>query len=1292
MSLPRLALSFASWSCVCLGILSATTSPGLAINHEPRSDQLEVLRTDPATVRTPQGQWLLTRDDLRWSDFRDAYGNGWRARWNELSRTPHRAFGGAIAPERLAAGVRPSGPGDKDAILRLSESFVRASGDLLAARWEDVRPAVVEFRAGHWIVILQQESQGIEVVGGRIDLRFSAAGELTLFGADIFPAPAAKALPTLGRDQILASARRGLPDLADGTPAPMLAEPELVLLPLLSGEPRDMGVRKAAPRDRVSPDDLRVRPAYRVRVKTDNPPGDWLTFVDAATGQILERTNQVRFIAVTGDVTGEIHPLTGLDPPVTVDFPDQQMFGGDVTGTVVSYNFESGAQGWVGDAPWARSGESVNGGSWAWSDSPGSNYADFLDISLTSPTINISGVSDPVLVYSTQLSLEDTWDFVYVEASADNGATWKTLRSITGYVGWHQEILDLAPVEGTSTLRVRFRLSTDTNTVDDGAWIDDVSIATLGSGITGTNGTYSLSTTGAGTTVSATLEGRFGRIINLAGSPAAESGAPVAGVFDVHWDGSNSSAGERDCYYSLNVSHARIKEIDPGFTALDYPLPVFAGLPNYCNAYWAGQQIVMGAGTPPTCNDLSTWGPVMYHEYGHGITQYTYAPFGGPSSEIHEALSDYYASTITGDPRVGTDIAGPGTIFRTIDNKLRDPEDRAGEGHIDGTILAGSLWDMRNLLGNVDLADSLFHFARYGRPYSFEDYYIELLLVDDDDANLGNGTPHETTIRSAFGFHGIGTGPEFEHVQVVVQDGGSGNGDGRLDPGEQADLLLTLHNYGGAETGVYAKISTSVPGVTISGDSVFVGNAGAGADVVAPSTFQVQIDGGVAVGTAIVFDLHIESDLGFNGDCFMLPVGYVPILLVDDDRTRTFDTYFQGSLDRLGWGYTRWQAGILGSPSAEEMAEYCAVIWLTGNDNSTTLSTSDQAELATYLGAGGRLFMTGEDVGRDLQLIGQPSDQAFYLNWLHAQVNVENEGGTSPPSVNGVGGDVVGNGMSFALNGGTGANNQNSVSSILPQGGAVAAFRYTNNRVAGLRYDGSHRLVYLGFGFEAVSTEANRDTLMSRAMSWLCPDEAQAPSVTVVDPNGGQSVTIGESYEIQWTATDDVAVLSVDILLSTDNGQTYAPLASGVPNSFAFDWTVGPTPSDSCLIRITAIDPSDNVGEDVSNTVFSITTPTDVAGGVPPRYALHGAVPNPFNPVTSLRFDVPRTSRVWLDIVSVNGRHVRSLLAGQYVPAGSTERTWDGRDDRGVGVAAGVYLVHMRADEFTATRKVQLVK
>ncbi|NIW24350.1 MAG: hypothetical protein GWN29_07160, partial [Gammaproteobacteria bacterium] len=112
--------------------------------------------------------------------------------------------------------------------------------------------------------------------------------------------------------------------------------------------------------------------------------------------------------------------------------------------------------------------------------------------------------------------------------------------------------------------------------------------------------------------------------------------------------------------------------------------------------------------------------------------------------------------------------------------------------------------------------------------------------------------------------------------------------------------------------------------------------------------------------TAVVFDLAIGSDLGFNGDCFMLPVGYVPVLLVDDDRTRAFESFFVDALNAVGKGFLRWEAGVLGAPSAEEMAQYRAVIWFTGNDRRNTLTPSDQEELAAYLGAGGNLFITGE--------------------------------------------------------------------------------------------------------------------------------------------------------------------------------------------------------------------------------------------------------------------------------------------------------------------------------------------
>jgi hypothetical protein len=786
------------------------------------------------------------------------------------------------------------------------------------------------------------------------------------------------------------------------------------------------------------------------------------------------------------------------------------------------------------------------------------------------------------------------------------------------------------------------------------------------------------------------MEGRYTHVHNRAGSDAAVSVAASGATQDLLWDNAVSQDRERDVWVGLNTVHARMKQIEAGWSDLDYPLPVFVGIP-FCNAYWAGSQIVMGSGGPG-CADLSLWLPVMYHEYGHGVTDFLYEPVADPPSSMHEAFSDYIASTITDDPRVGPEIVGPGTQFRTIDNKLRVPEDLSGEVHHDGAILAAGLWDMRrNLLPNVALADSLFHFARYGFPMSFEDYFLEILTVDDDDANLGNGTPHIIEIQSAFGEHGIGLGPEFQHAAVAVQDA-AGNNDGRLDPGETADLALTIRNYGTAQTNVYVLLTATTGGVTVTADSIFIGPVGATSSEAGAALFTVQVDDTVQVGTALHFDITVYSDAGFNGDCFMLPAGYAPILLVDDDRHRALQPWYEDSLDRLGKGWTKWEASILGSPPAAIMAQYRAVVWFTGNDVSGTLNAGDQQELATYLGGGGNLFVTGEDIGDDLWagINGNPSaaDITFYETWLRARVHVENEGA---PAVVGQVGDVIGNGLSFTLNGGTSAGNQSSTSSMTPQGGAEAALRYTNNRIAALRYDGAYRLFYCGFGFEGISSQADRDTLMARTLSWLCPAEGNNPTVTVGTPNGGEVLTGLQNSIIQWTATDDIAVLSVDILLSTDNGANYSPIAVGIPNSYSYSWMVNDVASATCLIRIEAADPSQNAGFDVSDAVFEITTVTNAASHLP-RLALHPAAPNPFNPLTTLHFDLPRGERVWLEVLGVDGRQVRTLVSGEFLQAGSVRRVWNGRDDSGRRSASGVYLVRLRAGDFEATRKVQLLK
>jgi hypothetical protein len=89
---------------------------------------------------------------------------------------------------------------------------------------------------------------------------------------------------------------------------------------------------------------------------------------------------------------------------------------------------------------------------------------------------------------------------------------------------------------------------------------------------------------------------------------------------------------------------------------------------------------------------------------------------------------------------------------------------------------------------------------------------------------------------------------------------------------------------------------------------------------------------------------------------------------------------------------------------------------------------------------------------------------------------------------------------------------------------------------------------------------------------------------------------------------------------------------------------------------------------------------TPVSDGVPERAAVAlRAAPNPFNPSTELRFTLPRTGRVGLEIVDVRGRRVRTLL-DEVRPAGDHAVRWQGRDGAGRPVASGVYQALLRVD------------
>ncbi len=92
-----------------------------------------------------------------------------------------------------------------------------------------------------------------------------------------------------------------------------------------------------------------------------------------------------------------------------------------------------------------------------------------------------------------------------------------------------------------------------------------------------------------------------------------------------------------------------------------------------------------------------------------------------------------------------------------------------------------------------------------------------------------------------------------------------------------------------------------------------------------------------------------------------------------------------------------------------------------------------------------------------------------------------------------------------------------------------------------------------------------------------------------------------------------------------------------------------------------------------------------------PANHLSVAVPNPFNPSTTIRYSIEKGGRAELTIYDIAGRRIRTLLSG-FVPAGDHEAVWNGRDDSGRPAASGVYFYRLHTDGFAETRKMVLLK
>ncbi|HOU14523.1 MAG TPA: M14 family zinc carboxypeptidase [Anaerolineae bacterium] len=296
------------------------------------------------------------------------------------------------------------------------------------------------------------------------------------------------------------------------------------------------------------------------------------------------------------------------------------------------------------------------------------------------------------------------------------------------------------------------------------------------------------------------------------------------------------------------------------------------------------------------------------------------------------------------------------------------------------------------------------------------------------------------------------------------------------------------------------------------------------------------------------------------------------LLVVDDDAGASYEPYLLPVLDALAIPYARWTIATQGPVMTPTLAAYTAALWFTGDDAVNSLTRAEQITVQSYLDNGGRLFVTGQNIGMDIK----NDNGAFFRTVLHAAFVQDNAGVTETTGLS------FYTGITATLSGGDGANNQTSPDVIAPyDAAATPVFTYTTG-AAGLAVDdGARRLIYLAFGLEGVADSAQRAVILRDGLAWLglpLPASRLDLAVTAQPPRVSPGIPV----------TYSLALLNDSLLPMTDGVLTltlpspvtvlaYAPAATEV------------TPG-MLVWRDLAL-----ASEAVQNFAWTVVVPTDAA-------------------------------------------------------------------------------------------------
>jgi len=279
---------------------------------------------------------------------------------------------------------------------------------------------------------------------------------------------------------------------------------------------------------------------------------------------------------------------------------------------------------------------------------------------------------------------------------------------------------------------------------------------------------------------------------------------------------------------------------------------------------------------------------------------------------------------------------------------------------------------------------------------------------------------------------------------------------------------------------------------------------------------------------------------------------------------------------------------------------YLMVIWILGEESTAdyTFSQQEQIRVRDYLENGGQLFVSGAEIGWDLEYYN--TGLSFYRSYLKARYIADD---ANVYQFSGVPGSIFEGLSEIRFDNGThGTYDVNYPDCIEPFDGSKVCLNYDGTPYhAAIQYEGTFgtspkigKLVYLGFPYETIYPEQDRNKIMKRIVNFF-----------------GMIATSTE--------------------------------------------------------KIANIEPE-----------------------VPDKYQLLQNYPNPFNPLTNIEFSIPQTAHVEILVYNLFGQKVKTLV-NEILPSGFHHIVWDGRDDKGLKVSTGTYILKMQSNNFLQTKKMMIV-